>query len=91
MIQQQAIKMSKHKLDLQNTGTFQTAAQTSLLTVCPSMELISYGTTNNQIGINRYNGQKVYLSGQKVRGTALEIRALAWKSNGSSLSPPQYR
>ena len=55
-------------------------ANPSLITYCPSMDLIAFGTTDQQVLIYRLNGQRVYGAAQKTG--KLKIESIKWKPNG---------
>jgi anaphase-promoting complex subunit 4 len=60
--------------------TLPQAADPSLVTYCPSMDLIALGTTDQQVLIYRLNGQRVYGAAQKSQ--KLRVESLKWKPNG---------
>lgn len=60
------------------------AAELSLVTYCPSMDLIALATRDQQVFIYRVNGQRVYGASQKADNVRVE--SLRWKPNGPPIS-----
>lgn len=56
------------------------AVDSTLISYCPSMDLIALVTTDQQVFIYRMNGQRVYGASQKARD--LRVESICWKPNG---------
>lgn len=50
------------------------------LAYCPTMDLIALATVNEQVHVNRLNGQRVFSVFSKPPGA--QVRQLKWKPNG---------
>lgn len=61
--------------------TLHHAADPSLVTYCPSMDLLALVTTDQQVFIYRLNGQRVYGAIQKA--DKLGVESIRWKPNGA--------
>lgn len=57
-------------------------ANPDLLSYCPSMDLLAVGSTDQNVIIYRLNGQRVFGTSQKGKGTVLDVQKLGWKPNG---------
>ncbi|KAH9222829.1 anaphase-promoting complex, cyclosome, subunit 4-domain-containing protein [Leptodontidium sp. 2 PMI_412] len=64
--------------------TLHHAADPSLVTYCPSMDLLALVTTDQQVFIYRLNGQRVYGAIQKA--DKLGVESIRWKPNGQLLA-----
>jgi anaphase-promoting complex subunit 4 len=70
------------KLSLLSEKTLHQPADPRLLAYCPSMDLVAFASTDQQVWIYRLNGQRVYGASQK--GSALTVESVRWKPNGQS-------
>jgi anaphase-promoting complex subunit 4 len=62
--------------------TLHHAADPNLITFCPSMDLVALATTNQEVLIYRFNGQRAYGAVQKAGN--LRVESICWKPNGLS-------
>ncbi len=60
--------------------TLHHTADPTLISYCPSMELVALVTTDQQVLIYRLNGQRVYGTTQKAGN--LRVASIRWKPNG---------
>jgi anaphase-promoting complex subunit 4 len=68
------------KLEVLSEKTLHSTASPDLVAYSPSMDLVAFGTTDQQVLIYRLNGQRVYGAAQKTSG--LNVESIAWKPNG---------
>lgn len=59
----------------------QPAANPDHLAYCPTMDLISLATIDEQVHVFRLNGQKVF--GVASKRTPAKVRRIIWKPNGT--------
>ena len=78
------------RLDDEPTGLNMLAEKVEYLPVnpdhlayCPTMDLIALATVNEQVHVNRLNGQRVFSVISKPPGA--QVRQMKWKPNGQHL------
>ncbi|KAI9735322.1 MAG: hypothetical protein M1818_006517 [Claussenomyces sp. TS43310] len=72
------------ELQVMGEKTLHHAADPCLLAYCPSMELLAVGCIDQQVLVNRLNGQRVYAITQK--GGSATVTKVGWKPNGQLLA-----
>ncbi|RDL40755.1 WD40 repeat-like protein [Venustampulla echinocandica] len=71
-------------LEALSEKTLAHAADSRLITYCPSMDLVALGTADQQVLVYRLNGQRVYGTTQKPGASRVEN--IKWKPNGQLLA-----
>ena len=80
---------STNALNMLAEKVVQPAIISKLLAYCPTMDLIAFVTLDDQVHVNRLNGQRVFgVSGKHSMGRINNIR---WKPNGRNAAPSQER
>jgi anaphase-promoting complex subunit 4 len=71
------------QLRLLGQKTLHHSADSTLVSYCPSMDLVAVTTSDNQVLVHRLNGQRLYAITQKTKST--KIAKITWKPDGRSV------